>query len=155
MEDEKRQLEKIIANYQPFRSNLIPLLQQIQAEFGYLPQGAMREVARFMKIPPSNVYGVATFFAQFYFTKRGKHGIKVCLGTACHVKGGAKIMEAFTRELGVSCGCATQDFRFSLEMVNCVGSCAIAPVVMIGEDVYGHLKSNQVKEVLSKYADDI
>ncbi len=145
-------VQKILSRHQPARHELIPILQAVQAEFGYLPKAAMQAVARFMKVSPSKIYGVATFFAQFYFTRRGKHGVKVCLGTACHVKGAARLMETFEREMGITCGCATDDYQFSLERVNCVGSCAIAPVAMIGEDVYGHLESNQVKEVLKKYA---
>lgn len=144
--------ETILSRYRGARHELIPILQDVQAQYGYLPREAMAEISRFMKTPSSQIYGVATFFAQFYFTKRGKHGVKVCLGTACHVKGGGRLMEAFERELAISCGCTTEDYQFSLERVNCVGSCAIAPVVMVGEDVYGHLETKSVKEVLDRYA---
>lgn len=150
MTEEK--IDTILSRYQGTRQELIPILQEVQGEYGYLPREAMAKIARFLRTPASQIYGVATFFAQFYFTKRGKHGIKVCLGTACHVKGGARLMEAFERELNIPCGCTTEDHQFSLERVNCVGSCAIAPVVMVGEDVYGHLETKSVKEVLGRYA---
>lgn len=154
MEKEDVKFQEIFSRYKGDREELIPILQDTQAIYGYLPEQAMRDIARFMRVPQSQVYGVATFFAQFYFSRRGKHAIKVCLGTACHVKGAGRLMEAFEREMGISCGCITEDYAFSLERVNCVGACAIAPVVMVGEDVYGHVESKRVKEVLEIYAEN-
>ncbi|RJX24166.1 MAG: NADH-quinone oxidoreductase subunit NuoE [Dethiobacter sp.] len=144
-------LNEVFSRFKGRREELIPVLQAAQAAFGYLPVEVMKEIAGFISVPESQVYGVATFYAQFYFSRRGKHTVKVCLGTACHVKGGGRLMEAFERELGVECGCVIPDYQFGLERVNCVGACAIAPVVMVGEDVYGHMESNRVKEVLDKY----
>ena len=153
MEKEDVKFQEIFSRYNGERAELIPILQDTQAVYGYLPEKAMRDIARFMGVPQSQVYGVATFFGQFYFSRRGKHAIKVCLGTACHVRGAGRLMEAFEREMGVKCGCITEDYSFSLERVNCVGACAIAPVVMVGEDVYGHLEGKRVKEVLNTYAE--
>jgi NADH-quinone oxidoreductase subunit E len=99
----------------------------------------------------SEVFGVASFYAQFYFTRRGRHTIKVCLGTACHVRGGERILEEVKRELGVESGGTTDDNRFSLERVACFGSCALAPVVVIDKDVYGRMSVSKAKEVLNQY----
>lgn len=147
-------LNDVFAGFKGKREELIPILQAAQNIDGYLQADAMKQIAKFVSMPESQVYGVATFFAQFYFSRRGKHKIKVCLGTACHVKGAGRLMEAFEREMGIKCGCITDDYSFSLERVNCVGACAIAPVVMVGEDVYGHLESKRVKEVLNIYAEN-
>ncbi len=145
-------VKNILASFRGHRSEIIPILQAVQHEFGYLPEQEMKEIAKFLRVPESQVYGVATFYAQFYFTPRGKHEIKVCLGTACHVRGANKILDALERELGICCGETTSDALFSLEKVACVGSCALAPVVMIDDNVYGRLETKKVKEVLGKYA---
>ncbi len=149
---ERRPYNQILAPFKGEKKDLIPMLQAVQNEFGYLPEDAFREIAEYIGIPESKVYGTATFFSQFYFSPRGEFEIKVCLGTACHVRGAVQIMDALERELGVCCGETTSDYKFSLERVNCVGSCALAPVVMVGDDVYGRLESKKVKEVLEKSA---
>ncbi|MEW6662337.1 MAG: NADH-quinone oxidoreductase subunit NuoE [Bacillota bacterium] len=151
MDQMEKKLADLLSRFKGTRGELIPILQETQAAFGYLPKESIKIISRFLKVPASQIYGVATFFAQFYFTPRGKHTVKVCMGTACHVKGGARLLEAFERELGVGCGCTTENHEFSLERVNCVGSCAIAPVVMVDEEVYGHLENKRVKEVLDRY----
>ncbi len=111
----------------------------------------MSALARFTSVAESRVYGAATFYTQFYFARRGKHTIKVCCGTACHVRGAAPLLEAFERELGIERGGTSNDFEYSLERVACVGSCALAPVVVVDEKVYAHMKAKQVKDCLADY----
>ncbi len=147
--------QKIFSAFEKEKKNVIPILQAVQHEFGYLPEECFKVIAEYVGIPESNVYGTATFFSQFYFSPRGKAEIKVCQGTACHVRGANQIMDTFERELGVCCGQTTEDKKFSLERVNCVGSCALAPVVMVGDDIYGRLESKKVKEVLKKSEPEI
>ena len=152
MED---RVKVILSSFQGQRSELIPMLQAVQNEFGFLSEQQIKAIAKYLGVPESQVYGVATFFAQFYFAPRGKHEIKVCIGTACHVKGANRILDAFERELGVCCGETTANAQFSLEKVACVGSCAIAPVVMIADNVYGRLETKKVKGVLEKYDTEV
>ncbi len=146
----QEELQKILAPFKGEKKDVIPMLQAVQSEYGYLPEEAFAEIGRHSGVPESKVYGTATFYSQFYFSPRGDHEIKVCLGTACHVKGAGQIMDSFERELGICCGETTSDYKYSLERVNCVGSCALAPVVMVGDDVYGRLEPKKVKEVLDK-----
>jgi NADH-quinone oxidoreductase subunit E len=138
----------IFSRFKGRREELIPILQAVQEKFSYLPEEAMQQVARFISVSESRVYGAATFYSQFYFTQRGKHNIKVCCGTACHVKGAKSILEAFERELGVASGGTTEDFKYNLERVACIGSCALAPVVMVDDTVYGHMEARRVTECL-------
>ena len=132
------------------RSSLIPLLQDVQDELGYLPPEAMEEVARHLNLPESAVYGVVTFYAQFYLTPQGRHRVKVCLGTACHVRGGRRIMDAVRRRLGIEPGETTPDYEFSLERVACFGSCALAPVMVVDGKVHGRCTPEKAKKVLSR-----
>lgn len=127
------------------RSRLIPLLQMVQQELSYLPPEAIGMVAEHLEIPVSEVYGVATFYNQFRFTPPGKYPIKVCLGTACHVKGGEIILENFERKLDIKEGETTEDREFSIERVACVGCCALAPVVLVGESVQGQMVPSKVE----------
>ena len=127
------------------RGQLIPILQKVQQELTYLPAEALQAVADYLGIPVAEVYGVATFYNQFRFNPPGKHQIKVCLGTACHVKGGDIILENFERKLGIKEGETTEDREFSIERVACVGCCALAPVVLVGEDVQGHMAPSKVE----------
>ena len=133
------------------RSNLIPILQQIQEEFGYLPPDAMPEVARFLNIPEIDVYSVATFYNQFRLTPPGKHSIKVCMGTACHVKGGHIALEAWQRRLKVGPGETTPDREFDLDTVACVGCCAMAPVTVVDKKVEGKAGPTRVDGILLSY----
>ncbi|MCS6902702.1 MAG: NADH-quinone oxidoreductase subunit NuoE [Candidatus Bipolaricaulota bacterium] len=130
---------------------LIPLLQRVQAEQGYLSREALREIARELRIPESKVYGVATFYAQFKLTRQGRHSLKVCQGTACHVKGAPRLLRTVEAELGIQPGGATPDFQFSLERVACFGSCALAPVIVLDERVYAKMTPPKAKELLSRY----
>ena len=148
----RAKVRAILSAFKGEKSELIPMLQAIQQEVGYLPEEGMEEVASFARLKKSKVYGTATFYSQFYFTPQGDHEIKVCLGTACHVKGAMNIMDTLERELGVCCGETTADGIYSLKRVNCVGSCALAPVVMIGDEVYGRVETKNVKGVLEKSA---
>ena len=121
----------------------------MQQELGYLSEEAISEIARFLNLSENEVFGVASFYAQFRFTRPGEHSIKVCLGTACHVRGGERIMEAMERELGISAGETTGDYKFSLERVACFGSCALAPVMVIDNKVSGRMTPGKAKEILT------
>jgi NADH-quinone oxidoreductase subunit E len=130
------------------RSRLIPILQMIQERHAYLPGEAIRLVAEHLDIAPCEVYGVATFYNQFRFHPPGKHPIKVCLGTACHVGGGDIILENFERKLGIREGETTLDREFSIERVACVGCCALAPVTVVGDQVHGHMAPSKVEGLI-------
>ena len=145
------ELAKIVAEYKGEKGALIPILQKVQEKFGYLPKEAISEIAKSSRMSESEVFGVASFYAQFYFTRRGQHTVKVCLGTACHVRGGERILDEIKRELGVESGGTTEDYKFSLERVACFGSCALAPVLVIDKDVYGRMTVAKGKETLNKY----
>lgn len=150
-EEEKVMLEDIgssITSFKKQRSSLIPALQMIQQKYSYLAPGSMKIVGDYLDIPTPEVYGVATFYNQFKFNPPGKHPIKVCLGTACHVSGGDIILENFERKLGIRDGETTPDREFSLERVACVGCCALAPVAIIGETVQGHMAPSKVEGLL-------
>jgi NADH-quinone oxidoreductase subunit E len=127
------------------RGNLIPLLQLAQHCVGFLPPKAIDLVAGHLGLSPSEVFGVATFYNQFRFTPPGRHPIKVCLGTACHIKGGEIILENFERKLQIQAGQTTLDQCFSLERVACVGCCALAPVALMGEAIHGHMAPSKVE----------
>jgi len=145
------ELTKIVAEYKGEKGALIPILQKVQEKFGYLPEEAISEIAKSSRMSESEVFGVASFYAQFYFSRRGQHTVKVCLGTACHVRGGEKILDEIKRELGVESGGTTEDYKFSLERVACFGSCALAPVLVINKDVYGRMTVAKSKETLNQY----
>jgi NADH-quinone oxidoreductase subunit E len=150
-EDEKDALKHVALKLEVFekqRGNLIPILQMVQNKLAYLPPEALKTVAQHLKIPESEVYGVATFYNQFRFHPPGKHPIKVCLGTACHVKAGDIILENFERKLKISEGETTPDRGFSIERVACVGCCALAPVAIIDETVHGHMAPSKVEGLL-------
>ena len=150
-EDEKNTLKQVALKLEGFekqRGNLIPILQMVQSKLAYLPPEALKMVAQHLEIPESEVYGVATFYNQFRFHPPGKHPIKVCLGTACHVRAGDIILENFERKLEISDGETTPDREFSIERVACVGCCALAPVAIIDETVHGHMAPSKVEGLL-------
>lgn len=154
--DYKRQvpveLVKVFENYpQKDQQNLIPVLQDVQEKFGYLSKENMIAIAEFLNMPASKVYGVATFYNQFRLNPLGKHIIRVCRGTACHVKGSGQILEALETELNVKAGETTKDKLFTLETVACLGACSIAPVIVIDEEFYGRLTTKEIRSILSKY----
>ncbi|MFH1993170.1 MAG: NADH-quinone oxidoreductase subunit NuoE [Pseudomonadota bacterium] len=151
--EEKEALERIAVKFKAFarqRGNLIPILQMVQEELTYLSPEAIKMVSEHLEIPKSEVYGVATFYNQFRFQPPGKHPIKVCLGTACHVRAGDIILENFERKLGISDGETSPDREFSIERVVCVGCCALAPVAVIGETVHGHMAPSKVEGLLMR-----
>ena len=145
------QLSDVFAAFSRERKNLIPVLQKVQEKLGYLPEEAISEVAQFLRLSKNEVYGVASFYAQFRFERQGEHGVKVCQGTACHVRGGRRIMETVQRELGIQTGETTEDYEFSLERVACFGSCALAPVMVVDKTVFGRMTTVKAREVLDKY----
>ena len=130
---------------------LITILQDVQSEYNYLPKEALREVAACLSLPLIQVYGVASFFKAFSLKPRGKHCIKVCLGTACHVRGASAVLEELERELGIKNGQTTGDMHFTLETVNCLGACALGPVVVVDETYYGQMNPGKVKKMLDNY----
>jgi len=127
---------------------LIPLLQQIQERYGYLRAADMEKVARFLKLSPAEVYGVATFYAQFRLVPPGRTTVKVCRGTACHVRGSAKILQELETALGCKAGGTSEDLEYSLEKIACFGACSLAPVVVVGEDVHGRLTPDKAKKLV-------
>ncbi|MEW6142134.1 MAG: NAD(P)H-dependent oxidoreductase subunit E [Chloroflexota bacterium] len=147
--DLEKRLNAIFSRYYGEKGELLSLLQAVQDEFGFLPPEAMLAVARFIHVPEGKVYGVATFYNQFRFTPPGKHPIRVCMGTACHMAGGQLVLEAAERTLDIKVGGLTPDGEFSLERVACVGCCAIAPVMVVGETVQPKMTSFKVEEVFA------
>ena len=144
--------EKILENYPPKdRSCLIPILQDIQTEYGYLPEDVMARVSEFVDMPFASVYGVATFYNQFRLTPLGKYVISVCRGTACHVKNSANVLIALETELEIEAGATTRDKVFTLETVACIGACSIAPVIKINEEYYGRLTVQEIPKLIKKY----
>ena len=131
--------------------DLIPILQKVQGHYGYLPQDILKEVSERTSIPLSRIYGVATFYEQFYLEPRGRHIVKCCRGTACHVNRGSEIIAAISAATGVGPEETTGDRRFTFETVACLGTCFLAPVIMVNNDYYGNLKPDQIKGILDKY----
>ncbi len=147
----RNQTSDILRSYSGERRNLIPILQDIQDKLGYLPREAIKQAAKFMRITEIEVLGVATFYNQFRLNPPGKHPIKVCLGTACHMKGGQIILEAWQRRLGIKVGETTADREFSLERVACIGCCAMAPVAVVEENVQGRVSPTRVDGILLSF----
>ena len=139
-----------VRSYPPEPSSLIPLLQRTQERFGYLPREALEEIANYLGIPLSRVYGVATFYAQFRFEPLGKYVVKICHGTACHVNGAVNISQAIREELGIEEGQTTEDGLVTLERVACLGCCSLAPVIMVNEKVFGKLTPEKVRKLIRK-----
>ena len=146
----EKQLDEILSRYTGESGDLIPILQEAQERFGYLPGEVMQWIAKFLRLPESNVFGVATFYAQFKFTPIGKRVVKVCRGTACHVRGGARILSEVERQLNIKTGETTDDLEYSLETIACFGSCALAPVLVIDKTVYGRMTTKKIAEFLTK-----
>jgi NADH-quinone oxidoreductase subunit E len=148
--DIDKESDEIIAQYSPESGNLIPILQEAQERFGYLPEEVMRKFAKFLRLPESTVYGVSTFYAQFKLTPTGRRLVKVCRGTACHVRGGARILREVEKRLGIKPGETTKDLEYSLETIACFGSCALAPVMVVDKTVYGRMTTARVGQILSE-----
>ena len=130
------------------KQELIPILQETQAQFRYLPAAAMKEIAGFLRMPESTVYGVSTFYAQFKLTPLGRKIIRVCRGTACHVRGASKVLTELEKQLGIKAGETTEDLEYTLETVACIGACALAPTMTIDKETYGKMTTKKVAEVL-------
>ena len=147
-----KDLDKILENFpNPTSSDLIPILQEIQTAYGYLQKDVLLEVCKKTGIPASRIYGVATFYEQFHFEPHGRHTVRCCRGTACHVKNSPDIIEAIKLNLNVEPGQTTEDMLFSFETVACLGCCFLAPVVMIDDKYFGHLTASKVADILDDY----
>ncbi|MDD5010053.1 MAG: NAD(P)H-dependent oxidoreductase subunit E [Syntrophorhabdaceae bacterium] len=144
-------IEKVLKKHGRTPDELIPILQDVQKEFGYIAPESVKKISRYLKVSENQIYGVSSFYAQFRFTEPGRHGVKVCLGTACHVRGGATLLEMLERGLGISCGQTTDDKRYDLERVACLGCCALSPVVQIDRDIYSRMTVNRLTELLKEY----
>lgn len=148
-----KSLETIFSNYEGKRENVIPILQKVQEEYTYLPDELMAEIAKYTRVPASDIYGVATFYAQFRFTPTGENLITVCRGTACHVRGAPRIFEEITDRLQLDGEGTTEDQKYTVETVACVGCCALAPVMTINEEVYGDLTKQKVRKLVPAKGD--
>ncbi len=151
MEMKFEQLDAVIAKHKAERGALIPVLHEAQEIFGYLPYEVQERIADGLGIPMSKVYGVVTFYAQFYLQQKGKYKVNVCLGTACYVKGSGEILRKFNEGLKIKVGECTPDGKFSLDSCRCIGACGLAPVVTINDEVYGRLTPDKVDEIIAKY----
>jgi NADH-quinone oxidoreductase subunit E len=143
-------IEKILEKYKNVRGALIPVLQMVQAEYGYLPEPVVDLISERLHVSVHEITGVATFYAQFHLKPRGQHIIKVCCGTACHVKGSKRVLEKLSEILEVSTGMTTKDNVFTLEEVACLGACSLAPVMMVDEDIHGKLAPDTVATVIEE-----
>jgi NADH-quinone oxidoreductase subunit E len=133
------------------RDSLIPILQEVQEQEGFLSKEAVLKIGEHLDLPASKIYGVATFYNQFRFESQGRYHVQVCRGTACHVKGSAAILEAFKRELKVEAGKTTSDGMFSLEVVACIGACGLAPVISVNGEFHAKVNADQVKKIVDEY----
>ena len=148
----RERLSPILAPYRGHRGATIPVLQKVQEELGYLSEEAISEIANFLGQSNNEIYGVATFYAQFRFERQGEHTIKCCQGTACYVQGGQRILEAVEQKLDIPHGkTTTKDYKFSLERVACFGSCALAPVMVVDKTVYGRMTPDKARQILNEY----
>ncbi|MCG2675769.1 NADH-quinone oxidoreductase subunit NuoE [bacterium] len=146
-----RKINQIIDRYKKEKGALVHLLQDVMGEYGYLPEKTLKRIAQELDIPLSQAYGLATFYKSFSLTPRGKHLISVCLGTACHVRGAPRIVEKLERDLGIKAGETTKNLKFTLETVNCLGACALGPLIVIDGKYYGRMNSTRMDKVLKEY----
>ncbi len=144
-------LDPILEKYRGQEGALIPILQEAQAVYGYLSEEVLGYLAKGLKVPLSRVYGVVTFYAQFYTTKRGRHTVRVCRGTACHVRGGKNVLKSVQQFLGIGENESTPDFKFTFETVACLGACALSPVLLVDKTYYGKLTPAKVERILKQY----
>lgn len=149
--DQEAKLLEVIAKYKGMKGALMPIMQEAQEIYGYLPYQVQKIISDETGIPIEKIYGVATFYAQFSMSPKGKHVVSVCLGTACYVKGAGKVLEEVERVLGIADGGCTPDGKFSLEVCRCVGACGLAPVMIVAGDVYGKMTPDRVEGILAKY----
>ena len=147
-------LSGVFAQFKGRDEELIPVLQAVQRELGYLPPEAMQQIAGFLRVPESKVYGVASFYAQFRFTPIGRRHITVCRGTACHVRGGPRILEEVERLLGIKEGETSDDLEYSIETVACIGACGLSPTIMVNKKVHGKMTPKKVAELFPQAGRD-
>ena len=147
---EYNKIDKIIESYSYEKSALIAVLQEIENSYGYLPPWTLKHVSEKLKVPLIQVYGVASFYDAFHLTPRGKHLIRVCLGTACYLRGSTRILEALERELGIKDGETTPDLEFTIQSVRCLGACALAPVMIIDEHYFDKIAPTKINSVLRR-----
>jgi NADH-quinone oxidoreductase subunit E len=147
----KDKITEIVKRYRKDKSQLVAIMQDIQAEYNYLPKAELVKLSKKMDIPLSQIYSMATFFKAFSLKKRGKHVINVCLGTACHVRGSANVLDRITTNLHIDRGETTQDSKFTLETVNCIGACALGPVITIDGEYYGQMNPEKVDKLLGQF----
>ncbi len=144
-------VEEIISKYSGGEQDIIAILQDVQDEYNYIPKDVLAEITGALQIPMSRAYSLATFFSAFSLEPKGKYPINVCMGTACHVQGAPRILDKLERDLSIKKGQTTSDGLFSLDEVHCLGCCGLAPVITVGEDLYGKVKHGQLKKILKKY----
>lgn len=152
-DDDEEKVSMILDAHEGMRGALVPVLQQITKEYNYLPEPILRYTARRMDIPISSIHRLATFYNAFSLTPKGKNIVKVCMGTACYVKGGGRILDTMGNKLGIGVGENTEDLRYTLETVSCIGCCGQSPVISVNGDIYGYFKVKMIDEVLHKYYD--
>ena len=148
-----KKLDRIIDTFKTSRGSLIGLLQDISDLYGYLPEKVLEEVSSKLNVPLSHFYSLATFYTSFRLEPMGKHHCSICVGTACHVRGATMVVESIERELNVKAGQTTEDGNFTVETVNCLGACALGPLVVIDEDYHGNLDGRKAIKLLKKYKD--
>ena len=151
---QREKLNEVFEKYKDTPGKLMPVLQEAQDIYGYLPYEIQQRISEALDIPISDVYGVASFYSQFNLTPKGKHRISVCLGTACYVKGASKVLERIEEKLGIKNGECTEDRLFSIDSCRCVGACGLAPVIMIDDEVYGNLDVDKVDAILDMYIEN-
>lgn len=147
-------IDHVLDDYRDTEGALIPVLQAAQAIYGYLPAQAMEKIADVLRVPISQIFGVVTFYSQFRLKPRGKHIIRLCQGTACHVRGAGAILNTLEDQLNINAGDTTKDGQFTLETVACVGACSLGPVVMVDDETHGRLSSDQMPDILAPYMVD-
>jgi len=150
-ETSEKRLNEILSSYQGKKEELIPILQQVQQAFGYLPEPMMKKIAKFLQLPESTVFGVGTFYAQFKLVPSGRNIIRVCRGTACHVRGGARILREVEKHLGIKPGESTPDLEYCLETVACIGACALAPTMVVNNATHGQMTTKKAAEALEQF----
>jgi len=143
----KEKLDEILSHYAGKKDELIPILQEAQEQFRYLPSEVMQEIAKFLRLPESTVFGVSTFYAQFKLVPSGRRIVRVCRGTACHVRGGARILREVEKRLGLKPGETTEDWEYTLETVACIGACALSPTMTVDKETYGQMTTKKVAEI--------
>lgn len=150
----EEKLKTILAESQDGQGALIPLLQKVQGELGYIPEEAIFGISEKLRVPASEIFGVLTFYAQFRLEPRGRTLVSICRGTACHVRGSTRILRTMESHLGIRAGETSPDMEFTLEAIRCFGSCSLAPVIVVNQDTYGRLTSEKALQILERYREN-